>query len=148
MLTPIHINTDFDQPQIDLMLFENYCCIIANLPCLINKNSHMKHVCTRWLFAFSSQLVLIDLKDRCQKQKPTSIAFSYKDYLKFEDQQMKVPVPIRVYADFACFNPPQLDPNNPNVFFIKIPYAVGFYLTSPVGKQYYPNSGLDCELVC
>ena len=62
----------------------------------------MKHVCRSCLTAFSSQQVLIDHIDRCQKQKPTNITFSCKDQLKFEDYHMKVPVPIRVYADIEC----------------------------------------------
>ena len=61
------------------------------------------------------QLVLFDHIDRCQIQKPTNIAFSYEDHLKFEDHHMKVPVPIGVYAGFECFNQPQNDPKNPNM---------------------------------
>ena len=49
----------------------------------------------------------IDHIDRCQKQKPTNITFSCKDQLKFEDYHMKVPVPIRVYADFVCIIQPK-----------------------------------------
>ena len=57
---------------------------------------------------------------------------------------MKVLVPISLYTDFQCFNQPQNDPNNPNVFFKQIPTAVGFYMNSPIRKQYHSNSGLDC----
>ena len=106
VLTPIHINTNYDQPQIDLLLYQNHYCLITKLHCLINKDSHMKHVCRRCLTAFSSQPVLIDHIDRCQKQQPTKIIFIWKDQLKFEDYYMKVPVPIRVYADFECINQP------------------------------------------
>ena len=45
----------------------------------------MNHVCRRCSTAFSSQPVLIDHFDRCQKQKPTNIAFNWKDQVKFED---------------------------------------------------------------
>ena len=100
VLTPIYINTNYDQPQIDLMLYEDHYCLITKLHCLINKDSHMKHICRRCLTAFSSESVLNDHIDRCQKQKPTNIKFSWKDHLKFEDHYMKVPVPIRLYADF------------------------------------------------
>ena len=55
VLTPIHINMNYDQPQIDLLLFENHYCLITKLHCLINKNSHMKWVCRRCLTAFSSE---------------------------------------------------------------------------------------------
>ena len=140
VLTPIHIKTNYDQPQIDLLLYQNHYCLITKLHCLINKDSHMKHVC-RSLTAFSSQPVLIDHIDRCQKQQPTKITFSWKDQLKFEDYHMKVPVPIRVYADFECINQPQ---NTPNVLFKQITIAVGYYVISPFGNYYYSYCGTDC----
>ena len=102
----------------------------------------MKHVC-RCLTAFSSQPVLIDHIDRCQKQKPTNITISYKNHLKSEDYHMRVPVPIRVYTDFECINQPQNNPNNSNVFK-QIPIAVGFYLITPSGNQYYSFFGEGC----
>ena len=82
----------------------------------------MKHVSRRCLAAFSSQPVLIDHIDRCQIQKPTIIKFNWKNHLKFDDYHMKIPVPIRVNADFECINQPQ---NTPNVLFKQIPIAVG-----------------------
>ena len=141
VLTPIHINTNYDQPQIDLLLYQNHYCLITKLHCLINKDSHMKHVCRRCLTAFSSQPVLIDHMERCIKQQPTKITFSWKDQLKFEDYHMKVPVPIRVNADFECINQPQ---NTPNVLFKQIPIAVGYYVISPFGNYYYSYFGIDC----
>ena len=141
VLTPIHIKTNYDQPQIDLLLYQNHYCLITKLHCLINKDSHMKHVCRRCLTAFSSQPVLIDHIDRCQKQQPSKITFSWKDQLKFEDYYMKVPVPIRVYADFECINQPQ---NNPKVLFKQIPIAVGYYQISPFGNNYSSCFGTDC----
>ena len=54
---------------------------------------------------------------------------------------MKVPVPIRVYADFECINQPTDDPK---VVFKLIPIAVGFYLISPFGNEYYSYLGVDC----
>ena len=104
VLTPIHINKNYLQPQIDLLLFENHYCLITKLHCLTKKDSHMKWVCRRCLTAFSSEDILNQHIDRCQKQQPTNITFSWKDHLKFEDYHMKVPVPIRVYADFECIN--------------------------------------------
>ena len=106
VLTPIHINMNYDQPQIDMLLFENHYCLITKLHCLLNKDSHMKWVCRRCLTAFSSEDILSQHIDCCQIQQPTNITFSWKDHLKFEDYHMKVPVPIRVYADFECINQP------------------------------------------
>ena len=144
---------NYDQPQIDLLLFENHYCLITKLHCLINKNSHMKWVCRRCLTAFSSEDILNQHIDRCQKQQPTNITFSWKDHLKFEDYQMKIPVPIRVYADFECINQPQNDPKGdreavvaitPKILFKQIQIAVGFYLISPFGNEYYSYFGVDC----
>ena len=141
VLTPIHINTNYDQPQIDLLLYQNHYCLITKLHCLINKDSHMKWVCRRCLTAFSSEDILSQHIDRCQKQQPTNITFSWKDHLKFDDYHMKVPIPIRVYADFECINQPTDDPK---VLFKQIPIAVGFYIISPFGNNYSSYFGESC----
>ena len=58
---------------------------------------------------------------------------------------MKVPVPIRVYADFECINQPTDDPKgDPKILFEQIPIAVGFCLISPFGNEYYSYLGVDC----
>ena len=141
VLTPIHVNKNYLQPQIELLLYQNHYCLITKLHCLINKDSHMRWVCRRCLTAFSSQPILIDHMERCINQQPTKITFSWKDQLKFEDYHMKVPVPIRVYADFECINQPQ---KTPNVLFKQIPIAVGYYVISPFGNYYYSYFGTDC----
>ena len=101
----------------------------------------MRWVCRRCLTAFSSQPVLIDHMERCIKQQPTKISFSYKDHLKFEDHHMKLPLPIRVYADFEGINQPG---NDAKVLFKQIPIAVGFYVISPFGNKYSSYFGTDC----
>ena len=101
----------------------------------------MKYVCRRCLTAFSSQPVLIDHIDCCQKQQPTKITFSWKDQLKFEYYYMKVPVPKRVYADFECINQPQ---NTPKKLFKQIPIAVVYYKISPFESRYSSYFGTDC----
>ena len=55
---------------------------------------------------------------------------------------MKVPVPIKVYADFECINEPQKDPK---VLFKQIPIAVGYYLISPFECKYYSYFGTYCN---
>ena len=144
ILSPIYINNNYNEPQIDLLLYENHYCLITKLHSLLNKDSHMQHVCRRCLTAFISQHVLIDHIERCIYQKPTNIKFSYKDHLKFEDHYMKIPVSIRIYADFECINQYQNDSNQINILFKQIPIAVGFYLISPSGNQYSSYFGIDC----
>ena len=141
VLTPIHTNTNYDQPQIDLLLYQNHYCLITKLHCLINKDSQMKWVCRRCLTAFSSEDILSQHIDRCQKQQPTNITFSWKDHLKFEDYHMKVPMPIRVYADFECINQTT---QNPKVLYKQILIAVGFYIISPFGNNYSSYFGESC----
>ena len=140
-LTSIHNNKNYLEPQIDLLPFENHYCLITKLHCLLTKDSHMKWVCRRCLTAFSSEPVLVDHMERCINQQPTNITFSYKDHLKFEDHHMKIPLPIRVYADFECINQHQ---NTPKVLFKQIPIAVGYYVISPFGNYYYSYFGIDC----
>ena len=143
VLTPIYINENYKQPQTDLMLYKNHYCLITKLHCLIIKDSHMKHVCRRCFTAFYSNDVLNNHIERCiNQQQPTNITFSWKNQLKFEDYYLKVPVPIRVYADFECINQPQ---NNPKVLFKQIPIAVGYYQVSPFGNNYSSYFGLDCK---
>ena len=58
---------------------------------------------------------------------------------------MKVPVRITVYAVFECINQPTDDPKvDPKVLFKQISIAVGFYLISPFGNEYYSYFGVDC----
>ena len=64
------------------MLYKNHHCLITKLHCLINKDSHMKHVGRRCLTAFSSESVLIDHMERCINQQPIKITFSKKENLK------------------------------------------------------------------
>ena len=58
---------------------------------------------------------------------------------------MNVPVPISVCADFECINQPTDDREAaPIALFKQIPIAVGFYLISPFGNEYYSYIGVDC----
>ena len=68
--TPIYINENYKQPQIDLLLYKNHYCLITKLHCLINKDSHMKHVCRRCFTAFYSNDVLNNHIERCINQQP------------------------------------------------------------------------------
>ena len=141
MLTPIHINTNYDQPQIyffHIFLYENHICLITKLQGLINNNSHVQYVCTRCLNAND---VLQDHIERCIHPKPTKISFSWKEQLEFEDNHMKVSLRIRVYADLECFNRPQ---KNSKVLFKQFQIAVGYYLIAPFGNQYHSYFGEEC----
>ena len=98
-------------------------------------------MCRKCLTAFSSEQILFDHTSRCINQQPTNITFSWKDHLKFEDNFMKIPLPIRVYADCECINHPT---NLPKVLYKQIPIAVGLYLISPCGNCCYSYFGDSC----
>ena len=115
--------------------------MITKLHWLINKNSHVQHVCRRCLTSISSQPVLIDHIERCINQKPTNIKFSYKDHLNFEDHYMKVNLPIKIYADFECLNIKVDD--IPKIIYKQVPITVGFYLISPWQTELYSYQGID-----
>ena len=63
--------------------------------------------------------------ESCINQQPTNIAFNWKIHLKFQVHYIKVPVPIRVYGVFECFNQPT---KNPKVIYKQILTEVVFYL--------------------
>ena len=141
-LTPILINKNYLQSQIDLLLFEIHYCLITKLHRLINKDSHMKWVCKTGLTAFSPKQILFDHTSRCINQQPTNITFRWKDHLKFDDYHMKILLTVRVFEDFECNNQPTR--NDQKVLFKQIPIAEGFYLISPFGNCYYSYFGESC----
>ena len=112
ILSRIYINQNYLKPQIDLLLYENHCCPKTKMHCLMNKNSHMKHVCRRCLTVFSSIDIPYQHMERCNTKPATKISLSWKDHLTFEDHHMKIGLPFRVFADFECFNQPQNEPRS------------------------------------
>ena len=143
-LNLIQVNTNYNEKQIDLLLCENHYCLITNLHTLINKDSHMQHVCRRCLTAFRPESILNDHIERCIYQKPLNITFSNKSNLEFEDYYMKIILPIRIYADFECPNIQDNDPDNPKIMYKQAPITVGFYLISPWENEIYTYQGTDC----
>ena len=75
MLTPIFIKTNFDQPQINmLLLYEKHYCPITTTHTQIKKDSYTKHVFNRSLAAFSSESILMDQIGSCIKQQLIKIS--------------------------------------------------------------------------
>ena len=114
-LTPIYINSNHTETQIDLLLYENHHCPMPKLQTFMNKTPHMKHVCRRCIRAFSTNDALLDHIERCIKQKPANIAFSWKHKSIFDYFYMKIDILFRVYADFESFNQPVNDSDEPNM---------------------------------
>ena len=141
MLTPVYNNKNFFEPQMNLLLNENNHCLITKLHCVINYNSHIKHVCRRCRTAFNSIDNLYQHIEKCIKQQPTKISFSWKDQLTFGDNHMQIPLPIRVYVDFKGFIQPQ---NNPKVILKQNPIAIRYYLISPFGNYSFSYFGEVC----
>ena len=58
------------------------------------------------LFFKQSECVLNNHIDMCQSNEACKIDFPEDDYLYFKSYHTKIVIPIRVYADFECFNIP------------------------------------------
>ena len=104
VIEPKYINKNYTKPQIDLLLYKNHYCLITKLHTLISNNSHTKYICRRCLNTFSTQLVLNTHINMCQNNEACKIIFPKDDQLNFNQNFMKIGIPIRVYYDFECFN--------------------------------------------
>ena len=68
VLTPVYYICNNDQSQIVFRCMKIFFCLITGVQTLINKDSHMKHVCRRCLTAFSSLDLFRNSIERCIKQ--------------------------------------------------------------------------------
>ena len=146
-LRPVYINTEnYQKTQIDLMLYKNHYCLITNLPRLLTDNNHLNFVCRRCLNVFISPQVLNSHIEMCQNQQACKIDFPKNDYLFFKSFQTKIDIPIRVYADFECFNIPidEYVSDKTKILFKHEPISVAYYLISPWFEGYKCFSGRGC----
>ena len=103
-LTPVYVNKNYSGKQIDLLLYKNHYCLITNLQRLLTDNRNLNFVCRRCLNIFGTQKILDNHIDMCQNFEPCKIKFPKNNYLFFHSYHTKIDLPIRVYADFECFN--------------------------------------------
>ena len=84
----------------------------------------------------------------CQNMEPCKIDFPKNNYLNFHSYHTKIDIPIRVYADFECFNIPQSEniSNQTKILFTHSPCSVGYYLISPWQTGYKCFSGPECVI--
>ena len=147
VLRPVYINDHYQDKQIDLLLYKNHC-LITHIQRLISnkKNSHMQWVCRRCLTCFSNTITLNSHIDRCIHQNPIKISFSNKDCIQFEKFFMKIPIPIKIYADFECINNRinnQISDKS-QILFEQKPIAVGYYFIFNQYSEYFSYFGTDC----
>ena len=147
-ITPIYKNTNYTEPQVDLLLYENHYCSIPRLHKFINKNPHMKPVCRRCITAFSTNDDLLDHIEKCIKQKPAKIGFSWRAKITFDYFHMKIEILFRVFAYFECFIQRCDCPDKPDmqnkILSKQIPNAVGLFIITPIENKYNYKCGIDC----
>ena len=145
-LRPVYVNKNYLKPQIDLLLYQNHYCLITNVARLLTDNRNLNFVCRRCLNVFGTQLILNSHIDMCQNLEPCRIDFPKHNYLNFHSWHTKIDVPIRVYADFECFNIPQKEniTNSTKILFTHEPISVVYYLISPWQCGYKSFTGKDC----
>ena len=145
-LSPIYVNKNYKSQQIDLLLYQNHYCLITKLHTLISDNHHLKCICRRCLNTFGSEKVLNDHIEMCQNLEPCKIEFPKDDYLYFKDYYTKIDIPIRVYADFECFNIPRKEyiTQNTKILSNQEPCSIVYYLISPWQTGYKYSTQKDC----
>ena len=147
-LIPIYVNENYSASQIDLMLYHDHYCLITKLHTLISDNHHLKCICRRCLNTFGGEGILNDHIELCQNFGYCKIEFPVTDCLYFNSYHTKIDIPIRVYADFECFNLPQKEiiSNKTKILFKHEPCSVGYYLISPWQTGYKSYTGSDCDI--
>ena len=74
-LTSTIIITNYIEPQIDFLLYETHYCLVTKFLCSVNKDSHMRYMCNRFLICFALGNVFHQYTIPWGHQQPTSIAF-------------------------------------------------------------------------
>ena len=145
-LIPVYVNKNYSKPQIDLLLFDNHYCLITHIQRLLTDNRNLNFVCRRCLNVFGTQIILDCHIEMCQNMEPCRIDFPKNNYLNFHSYHTKIDIPIRVYADFECFNIPNFEQQSDKtkILFTHSPCSVVYYLISPWFEGYKSHSGEMC----
>ena len=108
-------------------------------------------MCRRCLNVFGTQIILDCHIEMCQNMEPCRIDFPKNNYLNFHSYHTKIDIPIRVYADFECFNIPNFEQQSDKtkILFTHEPCSVVYYLISPWFEGYKSFSGENvCKIIC
>ena len=149
-LSPIYVNKNYYDEQIDLLLYENHYCLITNLHNFCKNNEHYNHLCRRCLNTYDNQSKLEEHMLRCFEQKVCNISYMHPNQKKkFNDWYMKIDPPMWIAADFECINIPINDNDNDNEndndkvtdkLFVNKPLAIGYNI---VKNSEYDNLNLE-----
>ena len=103
----IHSNKNNYEEEIDLMLYENNYCLIANSYDFCKRNKKFTHLCRRFLSAYGSQTQLGNYMSRCIEQEICKISnMNRNKKIEFNHWYMKKDPRIWIDADFECMNIP------------------------------------------
>ena len=142
--SPKYVNKNYNDEQIDLLLYENHYCLITKLHNFCRNNEHYTHLCRRCLNTYGDQSKLEEHMLRCIEQKVCNISYMQPNRkIKFNDWYMKIDPPIWKAADFECMNIPITNNDNDNVtdkLFVNKPIAIGYNI---VKNSDYDNLNLE-----
>ena len=100
-LSPKCVNKNYYDEQIDLLLYENYYCLITNLHNFCRNNEHYTHLYRRCLITYGEQTKLEEHMLKCIEQKLCNISYMQPNQrIKFNDWYMKIDPPTWIAADF------------------------------------------------
>ena len=143
-LSPKYVNKNYYDEQIDLLLHDNYYCLINNLHNFCRNKEHYTHLCRRCLNKYGDLTKLEEHMLRYIEEKVCNISYMQPNQkIKFNDWYMKIDPPMWIAADFECMNIPINDNDNNNVtdkLFVNKPVAIDFNL---VKNPDYDNLNLE-----
>ena len=144
--SPKHVNINYSDEQIELLLYENLYCLITILHNFCRNNEHYKHLCRRCLQTFGDQTKLEEHMLRCIEQNVCNISYMHPNQkIKINDWYMKIDPPMWKAADFECMNVPINDNDDDNdhvtdKLFVNKPVAIGYTM---VKNPDYENLNLE-----
>ena len=102
-LIPIEISKNNSDRVIDLAIYKNHYVLIKKLDVFLGDHNK-KFICRRCLSSYTSEIMLIKHKPKCENNNITTIRTSNESHLHWKKHFHKNPLYFRIYADFEADN--------------------------------------------
>ena len=102
-LLPIEVSQNKSDKVIDLAIYKNHYILIKKLAGFLGDHNK-KYICRQCLSSYTSKNMLIKHKQKCGKDKITTIKTSNESQLHWKNHFHKNPLYFRIYADFEADN--------------------------------------------
>ena len=103
-LFPIDISKNGESDRVvDLLIYRKIYALIKKLKVFLGDH-HKNVLCRRCLMSYTSEIMLMIQKPKCENVDITTIRTSSKSHLHWKDNFHKSPIYFRIYADFETDN--------------------------------------------